>query len=256
MEAPAPAAGQAASAPAVSPPQTAPAQFARRNEDQDRDRRGRRSRRRRPRGRGLTRIEVFLTRAACGSRACVACRCGRSREAEAEAEAEMDTAEDMVVLPGESLAKYREPEEMEPRAPDPSEAPEILSGAAEPALPETAEVPEAEPMTAEAGEDETPAFLCRRDWPKPSKRPKAHPRARKPRRAHEVPADEASCRSRQRPLANSRGGRGIGSRTRPHTHQPYRHPARAGSTLYASRLSPHAAQRPRRRRRLPAARRP
>jgi len=90
---------------AAAPPPVSAAAFPRRNDDRDRDRRGRRSRRRRPGGRGLPdskysspapRIEPAPPQP--------------PPETVVEAEASED-AEDMVVLPGESLAKYSQSDE-------------------------------------------------------------------------------------------------------------------------------------------------
>ncbi|MFN7994490.1 MAG: Rne/Rng family ribonuclease [Bryobacteraceae bacterium] len=98
---------------ADAPPEAtaAPAQeqFPRRNEDRerrgdDRDRRGRRSRRRRPKGRGLPESKYFspVTRQEQAPPA-----------AEEAAATEPEADEDMVVLPGESLAKYSHADEAE-----------------------------------------------------------------------------------------------------------------------------------------------
>lgn len=93
-EAPVPAA-------AATPPAPAPASepFARHNDD--RDRRGRRSRRRRPKGRGLPGSKFFTP----GPRVETPAAPPAPEEA---VEAEEEGGEDMVVLPGESLAKYRD----------------------------------------------------------------------------------------------------------------------------------------------------
>lgn len=77
-------------------PAAAPAvqdQFARRNDD--RDRRGRRSRRRRPKGRGLPESKYFTPAPRVEAGAPVA-----------EEVVDTEPEEDLVVLPGESLAKY------------------------------------------------------------------------------------------------------------------------------------------------------
>jgi ribonuclease G len=142
---PAAAAAQPVSVPAVAPTQTAPAQFARRD-DHDRDRRGRRPRRRRPRGRGGIPESKYFSPGQHVEAAPPSPPPAGAAEEHVEAEPEMDTAEDMVVLPGESLAKYRESEEMAAQAPDLSEAPEVMSAVTEPEVVETAEaaeVPEA-----------------------------------------------------------------------------------------------------------------
>ena len=113
VESSAPAVTQAAP---VAP--AAPAQFARRPDDQDRDRRGRRSRRRRPRGRGLPESKYFTPGPRVESAPAPPPAPEEAEEAEAEAEIP-EEREEMVVLPGESLAKYREPdleaESVEPR---------------------------------------------------------------------------------------------------------------------------------------------
>jgi ribonuclease G len=79
--------------------------FGRSEERDGRDRRGRRSRRRRPKGRGLPESKFFSP---------------ASRPANAspvtEEVAENETEEDIVVLPGESLAKYSHSEQLEPDA--------------------------------------------------------------------------------------------------------------------------------------------
>ena len=161
---PAPAATQPA-ATAEVPPLSAP-QFARRTDEHDRDRHGRRSRRRRPRGRGLPESKYFSP--AQHQHAEPAPPPRPPEEAvEAEAETEPENAPDMVVLPGESLAKYRGPEDPEERedtadsfdegqadAPEAtSQAPERV--AAEPvvtpepvAIPEPAAIPERHPSPA------------------------------------------------------------------------------------------------------------
>ncbi len=106
----APAAPAPAAASAIPPAQTplvAPEQFARRTDDRDRDhdrRGGRRSRRRRPKGRGLPESKYFSP----GHHSPAPAPPPSSEEAvEAEPEAPEAAAEDIMVLPGESLAKYR-----------------------------------------------------------------------------------------------------------------------------------------------------
>src|SRR5579871_3153586 len=99
----------AAAPPAAAAPLGPPEQFARRNDDRDRGR-GRRSRRRRPKGRGLPESKYFSP----GAPRVEAPAPMPAPEEAVEAEGEAD--EDMVVLPGESLAKYREPGEAEPNA--------------------------------------------------------------------------------------------------------------------------------------------
>ena len=105
--APEPVAELPAAPPAPAPVSAAAPPFARRNEERDRDRRGRRSRRRRPGGRGLPdskysspapRIEAAPP--------------PPQPPPEAAVEAEGD--EEMMVLPGESLAKYSQPGEPVP----------------------------------------------------------------------------------------------------------------------------------------------
>jgi ribonuclease G len=141
-ELPAPVAAQPAPAPVAAPvPQSAPSQFARRDDDRDRDRRGRRSRRRRPRGRGLPESKYFSP----GQQVESAPPPPAPEEA-AEAEAEPD--EDIMVLPGESLAKYREPGETEPRATET----EPSASEAEPPAPETEPVELASGPPEDVGE--------------------------------------------------------------------------------------------------------
>ncbi|HVN04304.1 MAG TPA: Rne/Rng family ribonuclease [Bryobacteraceae bacterium] len=114
------AAEPAAEAPPVVVAQPSPAaapaagdQFARRNDERDRDRRGRRSRRRRPRGRGLPESKFFTPDARPEPTAAAPPAPEEATEAEEE-------AEEIIVLPGESLAKYREerPAEPEPASPE------------------------------------------------------------------------------------------------------------------------------------------
>jgi ribonuclease G len=108
VEAPA-VAPVAAAAPPAPVPLAAPEQFARRNEEQDRDRRGgRRGRRRRPKGRGLPDSKYFSPGHQSPAVQPPPPAPEEAEEAE-EAEPEMveAAAEDIVVLPGESLAKYR-----------------------------------------------------------------------------------------------------------------------------------------------------
>jgi len=105
------AAAEAPAAAAVTPPPpppvplAAPEQFARRNEQRDQDRRGgRRGRRRRPKGRGLPESKYFSP----GQHSPAAPPPAQAEEAvEAEPETAEDAAADIMVLPGESLAKYR-----------------------------------------------------------------------------------------------------------------------------------------------------
>ena len=100
---PAVAAAVAAPAPA---PLVAPAEFARRNDDRDR-RGGRRGRRRRPKGRGLPESKYFSPGQHSAAGPAAACaRRGRGSRA-GNAGSGDDAPEDIVVLPGESLAKYR-----------------------------------------------------------------------------------------------------------------------------------------------------
>ena len=86
-----------ASAPVAAPP------FARRNEERDRDRRGRRSRRRRPGGRGLPDSKY--------SSPAPRVEATPPPQPLPEAAVEAEGDEEMVVLPGESLAKYSQPGE-------------------------------------------------------------------------------------------------------------------------------------------------
>jgi len=151
----------AVAAPPAPVPLAAPEQFARRNDERDRDRRGgRRSRRRRPKGRGLPESKYFSP----GTHSVPAPSPPPAPEEAEEAEPETaeDTPEDVVVLPGESLAKYQggaggsaslspEPVEAaaapEPETPEPAAAPEPAE-AAEAA--DAAEIPE--PVEAAAGD--------------------------------------------------------------------------------------------------------
>ncbi|HTT63888.1 MAG TPA: hypothetical protein VMG35_18675, partial [Bryobacteraceae bacterium] len=105
QEQPAPA----AAAQPVSTPLPAAGQYVRR--DDDRDRRGRRSRRRRPR-RGLPESKYCSP----GPQSAAPAPPAPEEAAEAEPEVAEDTAEDIVVLPGESLAKYRSEQPHEPEA--------------------------------------------------------------------------------------------------------------------------------------------
>ncbi len=139
----APSVAAVVAAPAAAP-LVAPAEFARRNDDRDR-RGGRRGRRRRPKGRGLPESKYFSP----GQHSSPAPPLPAPEEAE-EAEPEMqeaadDAPEDIMVLPGESLAKYRGeasgtgvpacPPEPEATAPEPAEPPASLeASAAEPAV--------------------------------------------------------------------------------------------------------------------------
>ncbi len=137
----------AAPPPAPAVPPSPPEQFARRNND-DRDRRGRRSRRRRPKGRGLPESKYFSP----GSPAEAAPAPLPLPLPEEAIEAEAESAEDMMVLPGESMAKYREGVSGGPpveEADEAAEAPEF-EGAEEL---ETAE----EPPVMEAAAPEAPA---------------------------------------------------------------------------------------------------
>jgi ribonuclease G len=173
-----PAAPAAAAQPAAPAPLAAPGQFARRDDDRDR-RGGRRSRRRRPKGRGLPESKYFSP----GPHSPAVPPPAPEQAAEAEPETPEDTAEDIMVLPGESLAKYRgeaphEPEfqsagiqEREesaaPENPDTSAASAIPEFAGTTALVEAAEIPEAattpEPSLGGAGD-----FACRPETPEAS----------------------------------------------------------------------------------------
>jgi ribonuclease G len=138
-------------APPAPAPLAAPEQFARRNEEHDRDRRGgRRSRRRRPKGRGLPESKYFSP----GQHSAPVAPPPAPEEAEeAEPETAEDGPEDIVVLPGESLAKYRGEASHQPEAgtgvpaslPEPSEptATEPVEAAPPPKPAEIAEAPEA-----------------------------------------------------------------------------------------------------------------
>ncbi len=143
-------AAPAAVAPAASAPLAAPEQFARRNDE--RDRRGRRGRRRRPRGRGLPESKFFSPGQHIAAAPIPSTAPEEAEEAEPETAADTETdratVEDMVVLPGESMAKYRGEA---PREPEPAEP---LAAGEPPAEPATAEPPatalaEAEPAAAE-----------------------------------------------------------------------------------------------------------
>ncbi|HUO31505.1 MAG TPA: Rne/Rng family ribonuclease [Bryobacteraceae bacterium] len=131
-------------APIAAPP--AADQFARRNEERDRDRRGRRSRRRRPRGRGLPESKFFTPGPSPESGPVAP----PAPEEAADAEEE---AEELIVLPGESLAKYREdkPAEqgsgLEPFASSEPEPPAAVEALVEPV--ETAQVIEIAEVPAE-----------------------------------------------------------------------------------------------------------
>jgi len=130
-------------APIAAPPAD---QFARRNEERDRDRRGRRSRRRRPRGRGLPESKFFTPGPSPESAP------GAPPAPEEAADAE-EEAEELIVLPGESLAKYREdkPAEqgsgLEPFASSEPEPPAAVEALVEPV--ETAQVIEIAEVPAE-----------------------------------------------------------------------------------------------------------
>jgi ribonuclease G len=154
---PAPATEPAAEAPVAvapepaaevaAPPAQAPTQgnAARRPDDRadarDRDRRGRRSRRRRPKGRGLPESKFFTPRHESPA---------APPESEAPPAAPVEEPRDIVVLPGESLAKYSQAE-----PPDSAAAlvdwdePELEDAPAEaPAEPEVEPVAEAAPVEA------------------------------------------------------------------------------------------------------------
>ena len=124
---------QAAAAVAASPVSSAPPPAERGEENGGRDRRGRRSRRRRNRGRGFPESK-YASDAPAQAEA-------RDAEEESETPAEAPTS-DLIVLPGESLAKYRGrdaedvPHHLDPAEPEESEADEP----AEPAGPRGAGV--------------------------------------------------------------------------------------------------------------------
>jgi ribonuclease G len=136
-------------APPAPAPLAAPEQFARRNEEHDRDRRGgRRSRRRRPKGRGLPESKYFSP----GQHPAPVPPTPAPEEAE-EAEPETavdiaeDTAEEMVVLPGESLAKYQSPHGGSASVAEPPEPASIPEAAEEAATPEPVEIAEIAEVT-------------------------------------------------------------------------------------------------------------
>jgi ribonuclease G len=163
LPAPEPAA-ESATAPVVAAqpapaPLAAPEQFARRNEEHERDRRGgRRSRRRRPKGRGLPESKYFSP----GQHSAPVAPPPAPEEAEeAEPETVENGPEDMVVLPGESLAKYRGDSPHQPEAvadvpaslPEPSEPTATAQPAEVAPTPKLAEIAE----VAEAAEPEVVA---------------------------------------------------------------------------------------------------
>lgn len=137
---------------AAPPPASNPSQ-----EREDRDRRGRRSRRRRPRGRGLPESKYYSPKdeaEAIPERA--------EAPAPAPARAEVNTeAEDLLVLPGESLAKYsrfdRGGEEEEEESTD-SASEEFNEGSETPAEVVTESQPdlELEPAEASGGLESAP----------------------------------------------------------------------------------------------------
>jgi ribonuclease G len=127
-----------AAAPPAPQALAAPEQFARRNDEQDRDRRGRRGRRRRPKGRGLPESKYFSPG---HHSAPVPPPPAHEQAVAAEPETPEDMVEDpadMVVLPGESLAKYQVGAGASASQP---EAPEATDP---PAVSETVEVSETE----------------------------------------------------------------------------------------------------------------
>ncbi|MGO4885200.1 MAG: Rne/Rng family ribonuclease [Bryobacteraceae bacterium] len=142
----APAAPPATAAtPPAAPPLGPPEQFARRNDDRDRDRRGgRRSRRRRPKGRGLPESKYYTPGHHSPVAGAPAPAPAPEEAEEAEPEIADEAPEDIVVLPGESLAKYREPSETgvpasgtgllacPPELPEPPAPPEATDAAPEP----------------------------------------------------------------------------------------------------------------------------
>jgi len=104
---PEPSAEEPAAPAAAQPapvPLAAPEQFARRNDERDHDRRGRRGRRRRPKGRGLPESKYFSPGQPS---AAIAPAPAPVEAVEARHETAEDTPEEIVVLPGESLAKYQ-----------------------------------------------------------------------------------------------------------------------------------------------------
>ena len=133
-------------------PLNAPGQFARKGDDRDRGG-GRRSRRRRPKGRGLPDSKYFspgqneapeLPPATAAETIEAGPERGSERGPERGPERGKDSAEDMVVLPGESLAKYRGESVQEHRAGSARLEPESreAADAPEPAAPEVEAAPE------------------------------------------------------------------------------------------------------------------
>jgi len=108
----------AAPAPEAAVSAAPPEPLGRRNDERDRDRRGRRNRRRRPRGRGLPESKYFSPQTHTEA----------PPPPEEAVEAEPVNEEDIVVLPGESLAKYRD---SETDVPESAEAEEPGAGAVE-----------------------------------------------------------------------------------------------------------------------------
>jgi len=161
----APAAAVVATSPAPAP-LAAPEQFARRNEEHDRDRRGgRRSRRRRPKGRGLPESKYFSP----GQHPAPVAPPPAPEEAEEAApetaldraqDTAQDTPEEIMVLPGESLAKYQSPHASVAEPPEPASIPEPAEAAPTPEpveiaeIAEVAEVPEIEIPEVAAPADE------------------------------------------------------------------------------------------------------
>jgi ribonuclease G len=144
--APEPAADAVAAQPAPAT-LAAPDQFARRNDGRDRDGRGGRrgGRRRRPKGRGLPESKYFSP----GPHSVAAPPPEPEEAVEAELETvedtAPDTAEDIVVLPGESLAKYQGgagASACQPEITEPAESPEIEEAVEAAAIPEAATPPE------------------------------------------------------------------------------------------------------------------
>src|SRR6202167_4104562 len=178
-----PAPELAAEAPAAAPsvavqpppaPLAAPEQLARRNDERDRAGRGaRRGRRRRPKGRGLPESKYFSPGAHSIAGPPPAAP-GEAVEAEPETaeDTAADMAEDIVVLPGESLAKYRG--EAPPPVAKVSEDSGIPDFAETTALVEAAETPEPavtpEPETPETAATSEPVEAT---WPAESPAPPA-----------------------------------------------------------------------------------
>jgi len=156
--APAPVPVPAAAPPA--PSQSGPSEQFGRRDERDRDRRGRRSRRRRPKGRGLPESKYYSPGHHGPIAAQPAAPPPSPEEAEeSEPEGHMEAPEDLVVLPGESLAKYRH----ESAPAEESSAPEPVETV------EAAAEPEPTPATApEPPTDEVIQYVVEPDAAAPS----------------------------------------------------------------------------------------